>query len=159
MVDVAERRKFLVVIDDTEECERALYFAMRCASRQCCRLVLLYVIVPANFQHWINVESLIREDAREKAYDILHRFSAIVREESAIEAELVVKEGSRARQVVELIAEDKEIGTLLLASAAKGAEGPGPLVMSLVSERDEPLPVLITLVPGNLNDEGIDMLV
>ena len=43
------RRKFLVVIDDTPECTRALLFAGRRAEHTGGALVLLYVIVPGDF--------------------------------------------------------------------------------------------------------------
>src|SRR5690606_28120019 len=54
------RRKFLVVIDDTPECARALHYAARRAARSGGALALLYVISPSDFQHWLGVENIMR---------------------------------------------------------------------------------------------------
>jgi hypothetical protein len=43
------RRKFLVIIDDTPECSRALLYAARRAERTAGALVMLYVTVPGDF--------------------------------------------------------------------------------------------------------------
>ena len=57
-------RVFLVVVDETEEMEVALRFACRRARHTGGRVALLYVIEPAEFQHWMAVEDLMREEAR-----------------------------------------------------------------------------------------------
>ena len=59
------RRKFLVIIDDTPECSRALLYAARRAEHSGGALVLLYVIGPAAFQHWLGVENIMRAEAHE----------------------------------------------------------------------------------------------
>ena len=73
------RRKFLVVIDDTPECSRALLFAARRAEHTGGALVLLYVIVPGEFQHWVGVENIMRAEAMEEAEEALGTFADIVR--------------------------------------------------------------------------------
>ncbi|MGB0055607.1 MAG: universal stress protein, partial [Methyloceanibacter sp.] len=51
------KRKFLVVVDETPECESALAFAASRAMRTHGQLALLYVIEPgAEFSHWLGVE-------------------------------------------------------------------------------------------------------
>ena len=54
------RRKFLCVIDDTPECDRALVYAATRARDTAGGLVLLYVIPPGDFQHWRGVEEMMR---------------------------------------------------------------------------------------------------
>ena len=44
-------RKFLAVVDETPECDRAVYFAARRASMTQGSLTLLYVIHKDNFPH------------------------------------------------------------------------------------------------------------
>ena len=56
------RRKFLVVVDETTECESAIYFAACRASNTDSSIVLLYVIEPGDFQHWLTVENIHREE-------------------------------------------------------------------------------------------------
>jgi nucleotide-binding universal stress UspA family protein len=149
-------RKFLVVIDDTEECGRALRFAVRRAEHGA-GLVLLYVMVPGDFQHWLNVESIMREEAAQKAKATLKLFAKQVASYSPIKPELVIREGVLADEIVGLIEEDRTIAILVLA-AATGTEGPGPLVSNLAGKGSGTFPIPITIVPGNLTDEEIDRL-
>lgn len=152
------KRKFLVVIDDTEECDRALFFGAKRALRTGGGLTLLYVIAPSDFQHWLNVDAIIREEAREEAQQILQRFAGTARSYAeGIEPELVIREGSRAEQIVELIEEDADMAILVLA-AASSSEGPGPLVSSLASGAAGAFPIPVTIVPGHLSDEELDVL-
>ena len=118
------RRKFLVVIDDTPECSRALHYAARRAEHSGGALVLLFVIVPGEFQHWLGVENIMRAEAMEEAEKTLARFADMARKHSTVEPELAIREGSRSDEIVNLIGEDKEIAVLVLA-AGTGKEGPG----------------------------------
>ena len=67
MADDAPARVFLVVVDDTAEHHLALQYAARRAAHTGGRLALLHVIEPAEFQHWISVEELAREERRQAA--------------------------------------------------------------------------------------------
>ena len=149
-------RKFLVIIDDTEECGRALRFAVRRAEHGA-GLVLLYVMVPGDFQHWLNVESIMREEAKQKAMATLRLFAKQVASYSRIKPERVIREGVLAEEIVKLIEEDRAIAILVLA-AASGTEGPGPLVSNLAGKGSGTFPIPITIVPGNLTDQEIDRL-
>jgi nucleotide-binding universal stress UspA family protein len=148
------RRKFLVVIDETPECSRALYYAARRAEHTGGTVVLLYVIGPTDFQHWLGVENIMRAEAMEAAENTLGRFADMIREYSHIEPELVIREGSRADEIVKLIEEDEDIAILVLA-ASTDKEGPGPLVTALAVKAAGTFPVAITIVPGHLDNEAI----
>lgn len=150
-------RKLLVVIDDTPECERAVYYAGRRAERTAGGLTMLYVINPSEFQHWIGVETIMRAEAEHEARRVLGEFAEKAREGLGIEPELVIREGARPEQVRGLIEEDKDIAILVLA-AGTGKEGPGPLVTSIAAGSSGSFPVPITIVPGDLTDEEIEAL-
>jgi len=153
----APKRKFLVVIDDTEECGRALRFASRRAEHGGGGVTLLYVITPGDFQHWLNVEEIMREEAKQKARATLRQFAKEVASYSPIKPEFVIREGVLAEEIVKLIEDDKSIAVLVLA-AGTGAEGPGPLVSNLAGKGSGTFPIPITIVPGNLSDQEIDRL-
>ena len=150
-------RKFLVIVDGSPEAGRALRFAARRAEHTGGGLTLLYVITPGDFQHWLNIETMMREEAKREARRILRRVASEAAEYSAIKPEQVIREGAMADEIVKLIEEDKAIAILVLA-AASGSEGPGPLVSSLVSTGSGAFPVPVTIVPGDLTDEVIDRL-
>ena len=61
--EAGHRRKFLAVVDETPECERAVAYASKRAKSTGGVLVLLYVIEPGDFQHWLGVEKIMREEA------------------------------------------------------------------------------------------------
>ncbi|WP_068084728.1 universal stress protein [Polycladidibacter stylochi] len=151
------RRKFLVVVDDTPECGRALVYAAKRAARTGGVLLLLYVIAPSNFQHWLGVEDIMREEAREEAETTLAKAAQIVRSAARTEPELVIREGNRSDEIITLIDDDADIAILVLA-AGTAKEGPGPLVSSIAGKSSGSFPIPITIVPGNLDDEALDAL-
>jgi len=152
------KRKFLVVVDETPECESALAFAASRALRTQGQLALLYVIEPgAEFSHWLGVEEIAREEGHNKARAVFRLFGRKLKamgfEELAPEE--IVREGTKADEITKLIEEDPDIGVLVLG-ASKDPSGPGPLVTTLAAGRSAgTFPVPITVVPGCLGLEEI----
>jgi len=154
--EAGHRRKFLAIIDDTPECERAVAYASKRAKSTGGVLVLLYVIEPGDFQHWLGVEKIMREEATQAAGAALDVYATKVREQVGIEPELVILEGKPAEEIHKLIEVDQDIAILVLAAGA-AKEGPGPLVASIAG-KGAAFPIPVTVVPQNLSDEEIDSL-
>lgn len=148
------RRKFLVVVDETPECTRALVFAGRRALHSGGAVVLLYVIVPGEFTQWAGVENIMRAEAMEQAETALGKAADLIRNASGIEPQVVIREGMRSDEIQKLIEDDEDIAVLVLA-AGTDKEGPGPLVTALAGKASATFPVPITIVPGHLDDETI----
>ena len=151
------RTKFLIVVDETPECRKALRFASQRARATGGGVTLLYVIQPADFQHWMAVGDLMQEEAREEAEKLLQGLAAEVNVLTGIMPELVVREGRRHDELLALIEDDPEIRVLVLG-AAPGSEGPGPLVSALAGQMSGSFRIPITIVPGELSDAQIDDL-
>ncbi|WP_274626624.1 universal stress protein [Arvimicrobium flavum] len=151
--EAGHRRKFLAIIDDTPECERAVAYGSRRAKSTGGVLVLLFVIEPDDFQHWLGVEKIMREEATAAAKAALDHHASKAREQHGIEPELVIREGKPSEQIHKLIEDDQDIAILLLA-AGMGKEGPGPLV-SMIAGKGTGFPIPVTVVPQNLTDEDI----
>ena len=149
------KRKFLCVVDDTPECRLALRFAFRRAARTEGGVVLLHVIEPADFQHWMAVETLMKEEAREEAELILQTLADEVSQWSRIIPEFAIREGRKLEQVISLLDDEPEI-RLLVLGASKDKDGPGPLVSALAGPQSGQLRVPITVVPGTLSVNQID---
>lgn len=145
---------FLCVVDESEELSRALRFACRRAERADGRVALLYVIEPAEFQHWMAVGDLMREEARADAEEMLQVVAAVVQQRTGVTPVIFIREGNLTEELIGLIDEETAIAQLVLG-AATGSEGPGPLVSYLVEKMAGRLRVPITIVPGNLTDEQI----
>jgi nucleotide-binding universal stress UspA family protein len=152
--EAGHRRKFLVIIDDTPECARAVRYAARRAEHTGGAVVLLYVIVPADPQSWAGVENIMRAEAMEAAEAALGKYADMVRAASSIEPEPVIREGIRSDEIVKLIDTDEDIAILVLAAGTE-KEGPGPLVTALAGKASGTFPVPITIVPGHLDDEAL----
>jgi nucleotide-binding universal stress UspA family protein len=151
------RRKFLVVIDETPECAKAVHFAALRAEHTGGALVLLFVIPQAAFQQWKGVENIMRAEAVEKAESALGRYADMVRKWAEVEPEQVIREGDTREQIAELIQSDEDIAVLVLA-AATGKDGPGPLISSLVARGSGSFAVPITVVPGGLDEAAISAI-
>lgn len=148
-------RTFLVVVDETEEMKVALRFACRRARSTGGRVALLYVIEPADFQHWQAVGDLMREEARSEGEQLLQKLAAQVNELVGSIPILHVREGKVRDELFKLLDEEPSISILVLG-ANPGARGPGPLVSALTGKMIGKLRVPVTIVPGNLTDEEID---
>ena len=152
-----EDRVFLVVVDDTDEMRVALRFACRRAAHTHGRVALLYVVESSEFQHWMSVGDLMREEARSEGEQILQRCAKQVSEQTGSLPVLYLREGSRRSQLMELIEEEPSISILVLA-ADTGPRGPGPLVSALTGKFVGKLRVPVTIVPGHLSDEEVDRI-
>jgi nucleotide-binding universal stress UspA family protein len=149
--------KFLVVIDDTPECDRAVYFASRRALRIGAAVIMLRVIETHDHsQQWLGVADIMRAEAHEEANAVLDRHAARSSSITGITPQRVIREGEKAKQLLELIEEDEDIAILVLA-AATGKEGPGPLVSSLAKTAGE-FPIPVAIVPGHLSDADLDSM-
>ncbi|MDP3898011.1 MAG: universal stress protein [Mesorhizobium sp.] len=154
--EAGHRRKFLAIIDETPECERAVAYASRRAMSTNGALVLLFVVESADFQSFLGVEAIMREEATATANAALDAHAAEVRRKHGIEPELVIREGTPAGEIHKLIEEDQDIAILVLAAGA-AKEGPGPLVASIAG-KGAAFPIPVTVVPYNLTDEDIESL-
>ncbi len=152
------KRKFLVVVDETPECESALAFAASRAQRTGGHLALLYVIEPGvEFQHWLGIEEVAREEGHNKARAVFRLFGRKLKAMGFehLVPEEIVREGVKAEEILALAEEDQDIGVLVLG-ASKDPAGPGPLVTTLAGGRHVgTFPVPITVVPGHLSIEEI----
>ena len=149
--------KYLVVVDDSPECDRAVYYASRRAGRNEAGLVMLAVIEPHDRnQQWLGVADIMRAEAHEGVSTLLSRFAGRVNGIAGITPEQTIREGETVEEILALIEEDEDISILVLAAGLEG-EGPGPLVSGLAKIIDS-FPIPVTIVPGHLTDDELDAL-
>ncbi len=153
---MGDQRTFLVVVDDTTEMTAAMRFAARRAQSTGGRVALMYSIAPVEFEHWMFIGNLMREEAREEAEQKLNRHASVVRKICGQMPILYVREGDTREELFKLIDEERSISILVLAAAAN--DDPGPLVTALTGKSAGRLRVPLTLVPGHLSEEEIDTL-
>src|SRR5271169_1788190 len=94
--EASHKPKLLVIIDDTEECDRAVYFASRRAARIGGNVVMLRVIETHDqSQQWLGVADIMRAEAHDEADSELSKYAALVNGLTGITPECVVREGDK----------------------------------------------------------------
>ncbi len=143
--DKTRPRVFLVLADDSAEMPKALRFASLRAQQTGGMVALLHVQNNAEFHHWLGVEAIMKEEAREEAEALMQKLSETVNELCGSYPAIYMREGDRAEQLFELLDEDRSISIVVLINhlAGKGR-----------SRMRTPF----TIVPGTLLDEEIDAL-
>ncbi|MDF1802879.1 universal stress protein [Thalassovita sp.] len=149
-------RKFLVILDDSRECLNAMRFAAMRAARTGGGVQILSVIPPEEFNHWIGVSDIMREEARERITVHFEVFAKWMKDRQNVTPELVIREGEAVTEILSQIKEDPEVGVLVLG-AGIDRKGPGPLVTQMTRTAGS-LPVPITIVPGDLSKERLEAI-
>ncbi|MEO1227091.1 MAG: universal stress protein [Pseudomonadota bacterium] len=153
----AGTRVFLVVVDETDEWRAALRFACRRAEHTGGRVALLHVIEPADFQHWMAVEEVMRAELREEAEQLMDRIATEVNEAAGTVPIIYLREGKVREELLALIDEEPNISILVLGASTQ-SEGPGPLIQYLMTKGVSRLRIPVTVVPGSLAEADIDKL-
>ena len=149
-------RKFLVVLDNSRECLNAMRFAAMRAAHTGGGVEVLAVIEPEEFNLWIGVGDIMREEARERINAHFEVFAKWMRDRQGLDPELVIREGEPVPEILAQVKEDPEIGVLVLG-AGTDSKGPGPLVSQLTKNSGS-LPIPVTIVPGNMSKERLEAI-
>ena len=149
-------RKFLVVLDNSQECLNAMRFAAMRAAHTGGGVEVLAVIEPEEFNHWIGVGDIMREEARDRINAHFEVFAKWMRDRQGVDPELVIREGEPVPEILAQVKDDPEIGVLVLG-AGTDSKGPGPLVTQLTKNSGS-LPIPFTIVPGNLSKERLEAI-
>mgnify|MGYP001811888053 CR=1 FL=1 len=149
-------RKFLVILDDSRECLNAMRFAAMRAAHTGGGVQILSIIPPDEFNHWIGVGDIMREEARERIHAHFDVFAKWMRDRHHVDPELVIREGETVPEIMRQIDDDGDIGVLVLgASSEKG--GPGPIVSAL-SRSFGSLPIPLTIVPDGFSKDKLEAI-
>lgn len=149
-------RKFLVVLDDTRECLNAMRFAAMRAAHTGGGVAILSIIPPEEYQHWIGVTEIMRDEARDRIEAHFEVFAKWMRDKQGVDPELIIREGEPVTEILNVIANDPEIGVLVLG-AGTDKSGPGPLVTQM-SRTSGSLPCPLTVVPGDMSKERLEAI-
>ena len=149
-------RKFLVLLDDSRECLNAMRFAAMRAAHTGGGVVILSVIPAADIQHGFGVADVMRAEAHERIEAHFEVFAKWMRSRPKVEPELVIREGDPADELISQIADDPEIGIVVLGLNPDKA-GPNPVLNRLLRDAGA-LPCPITIVPGDISKERLESI-
>lgn len=148
-----EQRVYLVIMDDTEEARRALRFAARRAVRTGGTVHILALVPRQEFVVFGSIQATIEAEARERAEDLARAAAGSLASESGLSPAVAVRTGSGPQVVREYLGQHPEVSALVLGAAAEG--NPGPLVTHFTSHLGQ-LPCVLMIVPGSIDERGID---
>lgn len=146
---------YLVAADETEEFSVALRYAARRAKAHRAHVGILHVVSIDDFQHWGNIEAIMRHELREQAEKFIWDSARTVNDLDGLRPCLYLREGDRIDALVDAINEDTNIRALILG-AGTAASGPGPMVSYFTGKGISRLRVPLVLVPGHLDPHKID---
>lgn len=147
-------RKFLVILDDSRECLNAMRFAAMRAAKTGGGVQVLSVIAPDEFNHWIGVGNIMREEARERITVHFEVFAKWMRDRQGVDPELVIREGEAVPEIIAQINENPDIGVLVLGAGSE-KNGPGPIISQMM-RASATLPVPMTIVPGEMSKDRLE---
>lgn len=156
--DVAQdtAQTFLVVVDGSPECARAVRYAALRAAHTGARTRLLTVVRPSQFIQWGGVQEELDAEAREQAEAMLTANAAEVEALTGHRPDTLVRTGRGPETVLDVLLADRSIRALVLAAAPAGR--PGPLIDFFAGERAGSLPCMVMIVPGGIDDAELDRL-
>ncbi|MEE4349388.1 MAG: universal stress protein [Pacificimonas sp.] len=147
---------YLLIVDESEEADKALRYAVQRAKAIGGQITLLHVIRRAEFVQWGGVQDMIAAEAQEAAETALVRAADRVHRLSGITSSMIIRQGKLVEEVSAVVEENPELSAIVLGAASKGA--PGPLVSHFAGEKAGGLPLVVIIVPGALDDAAIDVL-
>lgn len=153
------RRKFMVVVDESLECESAVYFSACRARNTGSDLHMLFVVESEVFQYWLSVEAIHQQEGERKAVAVFRLYQWKLNNWGFDDVNLheSVQHGTKPEAILQTIEDDGDISFLVLG-ASTSAEGPETLVSTLAGKQAGTFPVPIMIIPGSLELHEIDAL-
>ncbi len=148
---------YLVVAEDTDEFRVALRYAARRAQTHRAHVGILHVMTIDEFQHWGNVEAMMRHELRQQAEKYIWSLAKDVYELNGMTPVLYIKEGNRQDALIETVNEDTMIRVVMLG-AGTASSGPGPLVSYFTGKGLSRMRVPVLVVPGHLDPQKVDTI-
>lgn len=147
------QRVYLVIMDDTAEAGRALRFAARRAVRTGGTVHILALVPKQEFLVFGGIQATIEAEARERAEQLAAAAASSLASESGVSARIAVQAGNGPQVVRDYLGTHPEVSALVLGAAAEG--NPGPLISHFTSHLGQ-LPCVLMIVPGAIDESGID---
>ena len=142
---------FLVCVDESNEFYAALEYACENAQKQKINLILLYIIEIANFRHWKGVETIMQEEQKSKAKELLNIHLAEIKKNYKLKIKTMVKRGDRVETILKVLKNKRyKIKNLILGLAMEGNDT-NKIINSLTGSFRKKLNLPITIVPDNNN--------
>lgn len=149
-------RVYLVIMDESEEARLALRFAARRAQKTGGAVHILALVPKQDFVAWGGVQATIEDEARMRAEALVASVAGALFDELGLRPTIAVRIGDAVKSIRRYMDECPGIAMLVLGAAAVGA--PGPLVAHFAGVEAGSLPCPVSIVPGGMSEEAIDLI-
>lgn len=149
-------RTYLAIVDETEEAEIAVRFAARRAAKTGGALQILAIVEPQDFVAFGSIQATLEAEAQERAETVAKRALDMLDDERGVVPRIIVKHGEPIAAIEAVLADNPDIGALVLGAAKNGA--PGPLVSHFSGAGMATLPCPLMVIPGGLSRSALDQL-
>lgn len=149
-------RKYLVVVDETEEARVAFRFASRRAEKTGGTLHILALVPKEDFVAWGSVQATMADEAERRAEALVASAAGDYFSQSGKRPAISVMQGEGIESLKKFLDNNDDITALVLGAAASGA--PGPLVSHFAGSHAGALRCPVMVIPGGLSHEEIDRL-
>ena len=140
---------FLVCVDESKEFHAALEYACENAQKQKINLILLYIIEIANFRHWKGVETIMQEEQKSKAKEVIDIHLSEIKKNYKLKIKIMIKRGDRVETILKVLKNKRyKIKNLILGLAMEGNDT-NKIINSLTGSFRKKLNLPITIVPDN----------
>ncbi|MBF95962.1 MAG: hypothetical protein CFH34_01141 [Alphaproteobacteria bacterium MarineAlpha9_Bin4] len=143
---------FLVCVDESNEFYSALDYACTNANKQKISLILLYIIEVANFRHWKGVETIMLEEQKSKAKELLEHHQSEIKKNYKFKVKKIIKRGDKVDTIFKVLNNKRyKVKNLILGLALEGNDT-NKIINSLTGSFRKKLNLPITIVPDNYNN-------
>ena len=153
-----QKRTFLCVIDGSPEVKQAIHYTARRAKKVGANIMLLGLVAPASGGSelmWGNVKNLVDNENHSHIKESVDNFVDYVKNITGFSPMTEITEGIATDIIKRTLKDHPEIRILVLGISEQ--ENPGPLIKELTTGKTR-LHIPITLVPGDILNEDIEML-
>lgn len=153
-----QKRTFLCVVDGSPEVKQAIHYTARRAKKVGANIMLLGLVAPASGgseMMWGNVKNLVDNENHSHIKEAVDNFVDYVQNITGFAPVTKIIEGIATDVIKKILKDHPEIRILVLGISTE--ENPGPLVKELTTGKTR-LHIPITLVPGDILNEDIEML-
>ena len=147
------QRVFLGTRDEPEEARRALRFPARRRVRPGGTVHIRALAPRQEFVVFAGIQATIEAEARERAEVLVTTAAGSLASESGLTPVISVRNGDGPHVVRAYLTEHPEVSALVLGAAAEGS--PGPLISYFAGNAGS-LPCVLMIVPGVVDEGGID---
>ena len=150
-VNVKKEKEFLLVyVDESDEFLEAMMHACNIAKNENLGIILLFIIEGENFRHWKGVESIMKEEKKDEAKEVLDKYITLIKDKYKIQVKSFIKTGEKLEVLIKIMNNKKfKVKNLVLGLAMDKIEN-NKIISSLTGVSRKKLTLPIIIVPGKI---------